>query len=443
MPSEPSSGSVSQSLYDLLTGDEDARVCKDIDDSACREQPRSYLVHLGSLVFTKIGDEIAGAKLTLTWVMASLGAPAFLTGLLVPIRESLSLMPQLLVAGAMRRHPLRKWFWVAGSLAQGLAVIGIAGVVASGLEGAGAGWAVIGLLVVFSLARGVCSVAHKDVLGKTVSKTRRGSVGGYATAVAGLAAVAVGIYLHTARDGGADGTLVFLLLVAGTLWLLGALVFAGLPEVAGATTGGGNAIDEALRHLNMLRTDQQLREFLLTRLLLLSTALSAPYYVVLAREQSGEEGLATLGALIIASGIASAVSAPFWGRRSDRSSRQVMIAAALIAAVAGVVTAGSAMIGWSWATSPVALAGALFALNVAHAGVRLGRKTYLVDMSTQETRAAYVALSNTVIGVCLLLIGSLVGALAVPLGASGIVFLLALLALAAAAMAWRLDEVEL
>lgn len=443
MTTASSSRSVSQSVYDLLTGEEDARVCKDIDDSACREQPRSYLVHLGSLVCTKIGDEIAGAKLTLAWVMASLGAPALLTGLLVPIRESLSLMPQLFVAGAMRRHPVRKWFWVAGSVAQGLAVIGIAGVVASGLQGAGAGWAVIGLLVIFSLSRGVCSVAHKDVLGKTVSKTRRGSVGGYATAVAGLAAVAVGIYLQTSREGGANGTLVFMLLLAGGLWLLGALVFAGLPEMRGATSGGGNAIDEALKHLGMLRTDRQLREFLLTRVLLLSTALSAPYYVVLAQEQAGEQGLATLGALIIASGIASAISAPFWGRLSDRSSRQVMMVAALIAAATGVVTAGSAILKWTLASSPVALAGALFALNVAHAGVRLGRKTYLVDMATQETRAAYVAVSNTVIGGCLLLVGALVGALAVPLGAAGIVLLLALLALGAAAMAWRLDEVEL
>lgn len=47
-------------------------------------------------------------------------------------------------------------------------------------------------------------------------------------------------------------------------------------------------------------------------------------------------------------------------------------------------------------------------LIVVQCGVRLGRKVYLVDLATAETRATYVAISNTVIGVAML-IGGLVG----------------------------------
>ena len=47
------------------------------------------------------------------------------------------------------------------------------------LDGVMAGWAIVGLLVVFSLARGLCSVSAKDVLGKTVSKSRRGILMGW------------------------------------------------------------------------------------------------------------------------------------------------------------------------------------------------------------------------------------------------------------------------
>ncbi|MFP4682844.1 MAG: MFS transporter, partial [Ectothiorhodospira sp.] len=81
-------------LYAAITGDEDARVCKDIPESACRVQPASFFIHLISNTATKIGDELASAKLVLAWLMAALGAPAALAGLLVPIREAGALMPQ-------------------------------------------------------------------------------------------------------------------------------------------------------------------------------------------------------------------------------------------------------------------------------------------------------------------------------------------------------------
>jgi hypothetical protein len=42
-----------------------------------------------------------------------------------------------------------------------------------------------------------------------------------------------------------------------------------------------------------------------------------------------------------------------------------------------------------------------------HGGVRLGRKIYLVDMASGDNRAAYVAVSNTLIGV-LMLAGGLI-----------------------------------
>ena len=33
-------------LYDQATGDEDARVCKEIPDEACVEQPRNFFAYL-------------------------------------------------------------------------------------------------------------------------------------------------------------------------------------------------------------------------------------------------------------------------------------------------------------------------------------------------------------------------------------------------------------
>jgi hypothetical protein len=76
-----------------------------------------------------------------------------------------------------------------------------------------------------------------------------------------------------------------------------------------------------------------------------------------------------------------------------------------------------------------------------HGGVRLGRKVYLVDMATGENRAAYVAVSNTVIGV-LMLIGGLIGLIGDWLGAPASVLLLGLLSLLAAVFIRGLPEVS-
>ncbi len=48
-------------------------------------------------------------------------------------------------------------------------------------------------------------------------------------------------------------------------------------------------------------------------------------------------------------------------------------------------------------------------LGIAHAGVRLGRKTCLVAMAGSNRRTDYVAVSNSVIGAMLLAVGVLGG----------------------------------
>ena len=80
-------------------------------------------------------------------------------------------------------------------------------------------------------------------------------------------------------------------------------------------------------------------------------------------------------------------------------------------------------------------------LNVMHGGVRLGRKVYLVDMATAATRAAYVAVSNTVIGV-LMLLGGLIGLLGDWLGATTILLILGLCSILSAIYISRLPQVS-
>ena len=208
-----------------MTGDEDARVCKDIPRESCHHQPRNFFAYLLANLMTKVGDELASARLVLPWLIGWIGAPALIVGLLVPIREAGVLLPQLAVAAYIRRLPLRKWVWIIGSLASAGALASMA-LAAATLTGALAGWVIVGLLVIFSLARGLCSVSAKDVLGKTVSKARRGNLMGLSAGIAGALTLALGLYLKLLGNGATDDVL-FVLLLGGAalLFMLAAGVF--------------------------------------------------------------------------------------------------------------------------------------------------------------------------------------------------------------------------
>ena len=165
-------------LSALVANEEDARTCRDISEEACREVPRNFFLILASNVLTKLGDLLISPKTVLAWLMTAVGAPA-LVAWLVPIRESGSMVPQMVIAAWVRRKAVRKWFWTLGAFGQAASVVAMAASVWF-LEGYAAGAGIVAALVVFSLARGFCSVAMKDVQGKCIRQTRRGRLSGLA-----------------------------------------------------------------------------------------------------------------------------------------------------------------------------------------------------------------------------------------------------------------------
>lgn len=429
-----------EDLYNRITGDEDARVCKDIPDAACHDQPRNFFAYLAANLLGKVADEIASAKLIIPWLFGMLGVPALFTGFLVPIREAGVLLPQLLVASTVRHLPVRKWVWIVGALLSALSLMGMAWS-ASALQGNAAGGSIILMLILFSLSRGICSVSAKDVLGKTVSKSRRGALMGWSASLSGLSVLAIGVWVGSVNLE-QSGLSIFasLLFAGGLLWIVAAILFSAIREQPGATEGGGNALTVALAQLKLLKQDADFRRFVIARSLLLSVALAPPFYVLLAQQQS-DAGLLGLGALIIANGLASSVSAPFWGYLCDTSSRNVMALASSGAGLLGILTYLAIHLNWGLLSSEIGLAAIFLLLNVMHGGVRLGRKVYLVDMASADNRAAFVAVSNTVVGVMILVAGS-IGLVADWMGAPAIVLLLGLMSLLAAFYINRLPQVN-
>ncbi len=125
-PITKSSSQALADLYDRITGDEDARVCKDIPEAACDDQPRNFFAYLGANLLGKVAHEIASAKLVIPWLLGALGVPAAFTGFLVPIREGGVLLPQLAVAAAVRRLAICKAVWLLGAGLLALSLFGMA-----------------------------------------------------------------------------------------------------------------------------------------------------------------------------------------------------------------------------------------------------------------------------------------------------------------------------
>ena len=428
----------SRRALEFVFGEGADRVCRDIPDEACAEQPNNLVINTASLAATKTGDGLIDPKLVMAWLLGALGAPAATVGLLVPVREGLSLLPQLVIGHRVRTLPRRKYVWALACFGQGLAVAGIAAAALT-LDGATAGWSIVALIGLFALARAFASVSFKDVLGKTVSKSRRGTVTGNATSLAAAAVLAFGVALWAGLIPLTTTAIGLVIAVAAGLWLIAGTLYLRVVEDAGATEGGVDGVREMFAGVALIWRDRQLGALIATRGLLVVVAIAPPFLVALGA--SSGRGLGSLGPFVIAASLAAIVGGRVWGRMADRSSRRVLMGAS----VAGVIlfTAAGLLaqlsedtLARTWVTAAL-----LFLLVLAHQGVRLGRSTHLVDMVGADRRAVYTAVSNTTIGVLLLITG-VFGVVADAIGLGPMFLIFAAMCALALLIARSLDEVQ-
>jgi len=426
-----------EKAYEILTIDDD-RACQDIPDSACREAPGNFFLNAGNGALTKLAEQIASPSLVLPWLLAGIGAPSSLSGFLVPLSRSGSLLPQLLVSSRIRKYARRKYFWVISGYIQALTLLLMIPLTlfVGGLWG---GIGILLLLAVFSIASGVASVSYKDVMAKTIPKGKRGTLLSIRATVGGALALGAGTWLML--TGGEEEPLLFygaLLAVAALLWFFATTLFSMIREFPGATDGGRNAIEEARKGWTILTEQAGFRNFVIARSLLLGVPLVIPFYSLFARDLGA--GLSGLGLFVMANSLAMVLSSYFWGRLADRSSKHAMAFGGVIGAVTAVMALIlGGMVGLDYTSWW--LAAIIFITGFAQAGTRLGRKTYLVDAAPKEERPLYVAVSNTMTGI-IFLTSSIIGLLAGLIGVQGVIFVFMLMMVSGSWLALRLPVPE-
>ncbi len=380
-------------------------------DPSVSHESRNFFLQLVALTLTKFGDALISPKTTLTWLLTAAGVPPVYLSLLVPVRESGALLPQSVLAKWIGTLALRKWVWVAGCIGQAMSLSALALVVVQFTD-AKAGVLALLCLAVFALFRAACSVAVKDVMGKTIAKGRRGRLSGWASSAAGLmtlmGAGSLAWYWQTA---GSEAHAHWLLFAGTGLWLLAGFAYALIREpcTTGALENSQLPQSEVKQPWSLMRQDRVFRHFVIARACMLCSALATPYIVLVAQGSAPDLALG-LPSFILASGLAALLSSPIWGRLSDHSSRYVMLIASLAAGSVTLLVPLVDSMASQTRTNWLLLA-AFFLVSVAHAGIRVGRSTYVVDIAEGNQRTAYVSGSNTLMGVLLLVVGGLTAAI--------------------------------
>ena len=362
-----------------------------------------------------LGDRFVAAKTVLPWLFQSAGAPAWMTALLTPVRESGSMLPQSLLSPWVRTKPRRTRVWVLGAIGQALSAALMVPVVFL-TDGALLGALILLLLATLATSRALTSIASKDVQGRIVDKGERGGVLGWATALGGAFALLVGIGLIFIPGTVPLWVIATLIAVGAGSWALAALVFSRIDEDTGSddSTSGTAPTRPNTRNwwselTSLLRNDHTFRMFVAVRSLMLVSSLSTTFLVMIAHGIGS--AWASLGVFVAVSALAELVAGPISGALSDRSSKTMMAAGASIASLAALTAAS---LSW-WASSGVlalALPVLYFIVQLAHTSIRVARRTYLVDAAEGDTRTLYTAHSNTLMGIVLLLAGGISGALA-------------------------------
>lgn len=378
--------------------------------------PSQFTRLLSISTLTQLADEIVSAKIVLPWILLSLNAPLWMLALIVPIKESGALLPQWSVQKILAAKFSTATIWRTGMVMQGAALFAIAAGMWWLVAASFAAYLVLLAVVVLSLGRALCSFTIKDIQAHNVEKGRRGKLIGAGGSAAGLVTILVALLLWQYSAASAvigsetpEQTVLGVLVIAGCLcyglglWLS---LYLSMPEpiVPEPNTPSGVSVGSvpsvpSLSLWQYVTHESDLRELIISRVLLMHGAIVLPLMVLLIAERY--VGISSLALVMLASAIASFMSSYIWGWFSDYSARTTLA----IAAAGCMLSLGWLLTPWGLAELYAAGAGFLL-MNLCYSGIRTARKTYLIDMVSHTKRQRYVAAGNTIVGCVLLLLGS-------------------------------------
>lgn len=357
-----------------------------------------------SLITNKVADLLISPKTTLPALLSYSGAPMYLSALLVTIRESGALLPQILLAKMLDNVCNRHIAWRCGALLQLICTL-LMLLAAFSLEGLAAGICIVAMLTLWSVSRALCSLTMKDIQGKHVKKGQRGGLIGIAGSVSSAISVVVAlmsIFVHQNQSDMDTSKLLFIAGVSVSAQIVSLIALWPLKTII--KTGDSN---QTSLFNNTLGSTLGIKRFIIMRGLLSHSALVAPLFTLAYKGNM----LSFVGFLILAQACAGLLSSAIWGKFADKSALLTMRVAASIALLSCMFLVFLVFFDSYLLNEKYVVVSLFFILSVGHGGVRIGRKVYSVDIADGQNRTEFVAVSNSAVGVFILVAGVIYTAL--------------------------------
>ena len=343
----------------------------------------------------KLADLLISAKTTLPWLLASLGAPIWIVSMLVPIRESGSLIPQWPLKQKVSHIENRLVIWRWGIVIQACSIcLMLTSAILT--EALIAGLLILFCLLLLSLGRSLSSLSMKDIQGINVEKGQRGKLVGMASTMSGLLSlITAGLLILSPQDMSIKA---IQLLITFSAFIMFVSLFLSIGLTANLSDNKKDSND-GKSLWKTINQQADLRQLIVSRCLLLHAALIAPFFV---SASAINNDFFQLPYFIISSAMASFLSSYLWGKMADKSAIHTMFYATLVCISASVAFYFVTSIDKWWVDVFL-----FFVLNLGYAGIRIGRKTYMLDIAQGSQRTLYVAAANSMVGYVLLMLGGL------------------------------------
>ena len=416
----------------------------------------NYRLNVASGVATQLAMNLTHPSLVLSVFVRSLGGSNALVGSLSAIRFGGWFLPQFFAAGWVQ--PLRRKTPLAIALELVRIVIyGLLGILTYVMGLSNPALLLIVFFVLFTISRlvaGIGALARTDVIAKTIAPNRRAAFFALRNLLGQMVVFGAGFFVSYVLDDSpvwqfpANFTLLFG--VSTAVLVLALVLLSRVREPEGPAGLPHHSLKQQLaRAPALLRGDASLRRYLLVRVLLNMTRLSAPFYPILALDVLSAPA-SMVGFYMSAMTLSGFVSNPFWQRMAQRKGNTYVVKAAALLTAAEPLAAIALPWLMRWGGYTVQKYGLLpayvFAVvfliaGAAESGRGIGLMTLMLDIAPEHERASYVGLVNTALGFVSLL-PILAGAIIDRIGFEPIFFCAAVLLLGGylATLGWKQPE---
>ncbi|MCS7177996.1 MAG: MFS transporter [Anaerolineae bacterium] len=410
-----------------------------------REIRRSFILGVVNGALFEFAERLIDPPLVLTWFVSRLTPSNLLVGLVAPLGDAGWSLPQVFISGLVQRMPRKMLSYTLAAVVRVASWLLLALAVGTVEDPSRLLVTFFVLYGVARLAAGLGGLGFFEVVAKTIPAQRRGRFFAWRMLTGGLLGLGAGGVTREVLNRCPFPHGHALLFGIYTAVIVPAmLAFILIREPPGTAYPRVPTLGQQLRQAgSFLRTNAVFRRYMGVRTALGLAGIALPFYGVYARNVLGApEGMVGIYVAVrVAAGLIANLP---WGLVSDRRGNRLVT---LWLSLGHAFTAGLALVLVGWVAlfpSPDArwpyLAIPLFLLNgaLAPASALVGAN-FLLELVPEAERPLYLGLSNTLIGLVVLISG--LGGLVVDLlGFAGLFGLSTVLCLLAWWWARRLPE---